>query len=144
VVVLALTAALVNSAPPRTPVLATALTHATPDRRAIPFDTGGPGGAGTLRVSVLPLTIGPNIVTVTVLDPAGRRTDVAEVDVALTLRTRGIGPLRVTMRHVGMSQGTYRAADTDISIAGVWQLAITVRTSDTDETTVTEPVTVTG
>jgi copper transport protein len=144
VVVLALTAALVNSDPPRTPVLAAAVAHATPDRRAIRFDTGGPGGAGTLKVDVLPLTTGPNIVTVTVLDPAGRRTDVAEVDIALTLTARGIGPLRLTMRHVGMSQGTYRSADSDIPIAGTWQMAITVRTSDIDETTVTEAVTVTG
>ncbi len=48
------------------------------------------------------------------------------------------------MRHIGMTQGTYRSADSDIPIAGTWQMAITVRTSDIDETTVTEPVTVTG
>jgi copper transport protein len=142
VLVLALTAALVNSDPPRTPVLAAAVAHAAPERRAIPFDTGGTGGAGTLEVDVLPLTIGPNIVTVTVLDPAGRRTDVAEVDVALTLTARRIGPLRLTMRHVGMGEGTYRSADSDIPIAGTWQMAITVRTSDIDETTVTRSLTV--
>jgi copper transport protein len=135
VVVLALTAALVNSAPPRTPVLAAT---------AIPFNTGGPRGTGKLRADVLPLTTGPNIVTITVLDPAGRRTDVAEVDAALTLKSRGIGPLRLTMRHVGMGAGTYRAADADIPIAGTWQLAITIRTSDFDETTVTKTVTVGG
>ena len=145
VVVLALTAALVNSAPPRTPVLATTIAaRSTPDRGAIPFNTGGPGGAGKLKVAVLPLTTGPNIVTITVFDPAGRRTDVAEVDVALTLKARDIGPLRLTMRHVGMGAGTYRSADADLPMAGTWQMSITVRTSDIDETTVTEPVTVTG
>jgi copper transport protein len=142
--VLALTAALVNSDPPRTPVLAAAIAHAAPDRLVLPFDTGAPGGAGTVTLSVLPLTTGPDIVTVTVLDPVGRRTDVAEVDVALTLKARGIGPLRLTMRHVGMGAGTYRCPDADIPIAGTWQMAITVRTSDIDETTVTEPVTITG
>lgn len=144
VVVLALTAALVNSAPPRTPVLAATVSQAAPSRRAIPFNTGGPGGAGKLRADVLPLTTGPNIVTITVFDPAGRRTDVAEVDVALTLPARGIGPLRLTMRHIGMGAGTYRSSDADIPIAGTWELAITIRTSDFDETTVSEEVTVTG
>jgi copper transport protein len=142
VVVLALTAALVNSDPPRIPVHPTTIAHATPDRRTIPFDTGGPGGAGTLAVHVLPLTTGPNIVDVTVFDPAGRRTDVTEVDVTLTLTARGIGPLRLTMRHVGMGQGTYRSADSDIPMPGTWELEITIRTSDFDETTVTEPVTI--
>jgi copper transport protein len=144
VVVLALTAALVNSAPPRLPVRTTTVAESTPDRPSIPFDTGGPGGRGTLAVNVLPLTTGPNIVDVTVSDPAGRRTDVAEVDVTLTLKARGIGPLRLTMRHIGMGKGAYRSADSDIPIPGTWDMAITVRTSDIDETTVTEPVTVTG
>jgi copper transport protein len=140
VVVLALTAALVNSDPPRVPERATTTAVSTPERQRIPFDTGGPGGAGTLVVNVLPLTTGPNIVDVTVFDPAGRRTDVAEVDVALTLAARDVGPLRLTMRHVGMGQGTYRSADSDIPIPGTWHLAITIRTSDIDETTVTDSI----
>jgi copper transport protein len=86
----------------------------------------------------------PSIVDVTVFDPAGRRTDIAEVDVALTRTARGIGPLRLIMRHVGMGEGTHRSADSDIPIPGTWEMAITVRTSDIDETTVTEPVTITG
>ncbi|HEX5118191.1 MAG TPA: copper resistance protein CopC [Pseudonocardiaceae bacterium] len=144
VVVLALTAALVNSDPPRTPVVATTVAQSTSVRQSIPFDTGGPGGAGTLKVDVLPMTTGANIIYVTVLDPAGRRTDVAELDVALTLRTRGVGPLRFTLRHTGMTQGTYRSADTDIPLPGTWDMLITVRTSDFDETTVAVPVTVAG
>jgi copper transport protein len=145
VVVLALTAALVNSDPPRTPVpAATAIARSTSVRQSIPFDSGGPGGAGTLKVNVLPMTTGANIIYVTVLDPAGRRTDVAEMDVALTLTARGVGPLRFTMRHTGMTQGTYRSADTDIPLPGTWDMLITVRTSDFDEATVALPVTVTG
>ncbi len=141
VVVLAATAALVNSDPPRTAPLAT-VAQSTSDGRTIGYDTGGPGGAGTLTVHVLPLTTGPNIISVTVLDSAGMRVDVPELDVALTLTARDIGPLRFPMRRTGMGMGTYRSADADLPIAGTWQLAITVRTSDIDETTVTEPVTV--
>lgn len=141
VVVLALTAALVNSAPPRAAVVA---QRSTPDRKTIPFDTGGVGGTGKLKVNVQPLTTGPNIVTVTVLDAAGVRREVPELDMAFTLKSRNIGPLRVTMRRTGMTMGTYRSATADLPMPGRWQMAITVRTSDTDETTVTEPVTVTG
>lgn len=143
VVVLALTAALVNSAPARTPLVAAPIAQATRGGGTIAFDAGGPRGAGKLRTTVLPLTTGPNLVYVTVFDPAGKHTDVAELDVAFTLPARDIGPLRATMRHVGMGAGTYRAADVDLPFPGSWQLAITVRTSDIDETTVTENVTVT-
>lgn len=142
VVVLGLTAALVNSDPPRTPPTVAVAAHSTSDNGTIRFDTGGPGGAGTLKISVLPLTTGPNIVSVTVLDPGGMRVNVPELDVALSLPARGIGPLRCPMRRTGMSMGTYRSADADIPVAGTWRLSITVRTDDVDETTVTEPVTV--
>lgn len=138
VVVLALTAALVNSEPPRATVVVAA--QSTSDRSTIPFDTGGVGGTGKLKVSVQPLTTGPNIMTVTVFDAAGVRTDVAEVDLALTLKSQGIGPLHVTMRKTGMTMGTYRSASADIPMPGVWQMAITVRTSEVDETTVTDQV----
>lgn len=143
VVVLALTAALVNSEPPRA-VTGTVIAQAKHDRQTIPFHTGGVGGSGKLKVNVQPLTTGPNILTITVLDAVGARMDVPEVDVALTLKSQGIGPIRVTMRRTGMTMGIYRSASADIPMAGTWQMAITVRTSDVDETTVTEPVTVTS
>jgi copper transport protein len=142
VVVLALTAALVNSAPARTPLVETPIAQSTQGGGTLEFNTGGPRGAGKLKTTVLPLTIGPNVVSVTVVDPTGMHTNVAELDAALTLPARDIGPLKITMRRVGMSVGTYRAADVDLPFPGSWQLAITVRTSDIDETTVTENVTV--
>lgn len=143
VVVLALTAALVNSEPPRAGVVVAA-AKSTVDKATIPFNAGGIGGRGKLKVDVQPLTTGPNIITVTVLDAAGVKEDVAELDLTLTLKSRGIGPLNVTMRPTGMTMGIYRSASADIPMAGKWQLAITVRTSDINETTVTEPVTVVG
>ncbi|HEY3748876.1 MAG TPA: copper resistance protein CopC [Pseudonocardiaceae bacterium] len=138
VVVLALTAALVNTQPARTHLPA---LPSTPDYNTIAFDTGGPRGAGTLKVKFRPLTTGPDVVSVTVLNPHGWRMDVAELDVEFVLPAREFSPLWATVQHVGM--GTYRSAVKDISIAGSWQLVITVRTSDIDETSVAEPVTVT-
>jgi len=131
VVVLALTAALVNTNP---------ANPATPADGTLAFDTGGPHGKGSLRVGVLPATVGPNIISVTVTDSAGMRVDVAELDVELSMPDRGIGPMTVPIRRTGMAMGGYRAGSTELPFAGRWRLAITVRTSDIDETTVVRQI----
>jgi copper transport protein len=134
VVVLALTAALVDTDPG---------AQSTPDNTPLAFDTGGPNGKGRLQVGVLPGTVGPNIISVTVTDAAGLRIDVAELDVEVSLPDKGIGPMTVPVRHTGMGMGGYRAAGTELPFAGRWRLAVTVRTSDFDETTVVRQVDVT-
>ncbi|HEX5407026.1 MAG TPA: CopD family protein [Pseudonocardiaceae bacterium] len=135
VVVLALTATLVTAQPPRQ------VTVSTPDCCVIPFATGGPGGAGKLKVDTGPLATGPDVVTVVVSNRAGRHMNVAELDMAFTMPSRHIGPLRVTMhRAIGTGPGNYRARIADLPLSGSWQLAFTVRTSEIDETTVAELV----
>ena len=134
VVVLALTAALVATDPGGPPA---------PDQGLLAFDTGGPHGQGRLQIGVLPATIGPNIISVTVTDSAGMRVDVAELDVEMSMPDKGIGPMTVPIRHTGMGMGGYRAGSTELPLAGLWRLAITVRTSDFDETTVVRQVRVT-
>ena len=134
VVVLGLTAALVNAEPARTAEAAPApVVQATPDGQTLPFDTGGPGGKGNLKVYITPARTGPNLLDVTVEDQAGTPEDVPELTVALTLKERDVGPLKIDMQHVG--KGRYRAAEAQIPLAGAWQVAVTVRTSDIDETT---------
>jgi copper transport protein len=134
VIVLGLTAALVNAEPARTAEAATTpVVQATPDGQTLPFDTGGPGGKGSLKVYITPAHTGPNLLDVTVEDPTGKPENVAELTVALTLKERDVGPLKIDMQRVG--QGRYRAAEAQIPLPGAWQVAITVRTSDVDETT---------
>ncbi|WP_043725278.1 copper resistance CopC/CopD family protein [Kutzneria sp. 744] len=134
VIVLGLTAALVNAEPARTAEAATTpIVQATPDGQTLPFDTGGPGGKGNLKIYITPAHVGPNLLDVTVEDRGGTAHDVPEVTVELTLKERGIGPLKIDMQHVG--KGRYRAAEAQIPLAGAWQVAVTVRTSDIDETT---------
>jgi len=53
---------------------------------------------------------------------------------------RGIGPMTVPIRHTGMAMGGYRAGSTELPFAGRWRLAITVRTSEIDETTVVRQI----
>ncbi|GAA3439830.1 copper resistance CopC/CopD family protein [Kutzneria kofuensis] len=134
VIVLGLTAALVNAEPARTAEAATTpVVQATPDGQTLPFDTGGPGGKGNLKIYITPAHTGPNLLDVTVEDLSGRAEDVPELTVALTQKDRDVGPLKIDVQHVGT--GRYRAAEAQIPLAGAWQVAVTVRTSDIDETT---------
>ncbi|MFC0548870.1 copper resistance CopC/CopD family protein [Kutzneria chonburiensis] len=133
-VVLALTAALVTTDPGRPPL--------SPEG-PLAFDTGGPHGQGRLQIGIVPGTVGPNIIAVTVTDRTGMRIDVAELDAELSMPDKGIGPMPVPIRRTGMAMGGYRAGSTELPFAGRWRLAITVRTSEFDETTVVRQVQVT-
>jgi copper transport protein len=146
-VVLALTATLVNAEPAReeraefrgTHVAGTVPVAPASGYRALPFHTGGPGGDGTLDVRLSPGRGGPNSIDVTVLGAGGAPRDVPELGVELSLPDRKLGPLRAAVRR--QSQGRYQAS-AQIPFPGAWQVGLTVRTSDIDETTVWLPVTV--
>ncbi len=137
VVVIGLTAVLVNLEPGRTAEAAVAAAHQGPLRASVPYNTGGTGGTGTLDVLVTPARTGPDTVAVTVHGPTGAVVDVAELDVELGLPARSLGPLRLPVTR--RSAGHYEAAG-QIPLAGQWQLALTVRTSDVDETTLRVPL----
>ncbi|MGH3798388.1 MAG: copper resistance protein CopC [Pseudonocardiaceae bacterium] len=132
--VLAVTALLVNAEPGRTATAA----PLGPVHRVVSFDTGGPGGRGQVAVDVEPAATGPNTIRVTVEDPAGRPHDVPEVGTSLTLAARQIGPVPVPLHRT--APGVYVADGVQIPNNGSWQLAVTVRTSDIDETTVAAPI----
>nr|WP_189929276.1 copper resistance protein CopC [Streptomyces sulfonofaciens] len=108
--------------------------QAPPVSLDLPFDTGGPRGRGTVMLDLDPSHPGRNTMDIMVMDPQGRTVDVPEVQVALTLRSQHIGPLRITPEHIAPGQWTARGVQ--IPMAGDWQFALTVRTSDIDEVTV--------
>lgn len=135
-IVLALTAMLVNSEPGRT-----AIAHpppaAGPVRSTVSYDTGGVSGRGSLEIELDPARPGPNRLSVVVRGDNTAPRDVPELDATLSLPAQHIGPLRIPIVHNG--PGHY-AANASIPLPGSWQLALTVRTSDFDETTVRVPV----
>jgi copper transport protein len=135
--VLGITALLVNAEPGRT-ATTPAIKPPGPGHQVVSYDTGGPGGRGTLLVHVDPAAAGPNTIHVTVEDPEGTRHDVAEVRTQLTLIARALGPFAVPLRHT--AQGEYDASGVQLPYPGGWKLSITVRTSDIDETTVAVPL----
>ncbi|MEU0965990.1 FixH family protein [Streptomyces sp. NPDC005917] len=124
--VLALSAVLVNTAPARE-------AHPSPAAATASFDTGGTHGTGTVKAAVTRAGTDGTSLRLAVLDPAGRPRTVPEVRAALTLPTRSIGPLPITLTATG--PGTYSGTVPTL-IAGSWQLSVTVRTDDVDETTV--------
>jgi copper transport protein len=130
--VLAITAMLVNAQPARSAFAAPVSTTAA-------FDTGGPNGKGSVQIFIAPAKAGNDTVHIEVVAPSGEAQSVPELTATLSLPDRQLGPLPVTLSGAGTPH--YYGSAT-IPLPGKWKLAVTVRTDDIDETTVTVPVTI--
>jgi copper transport protein len=141
VVLLAVTTVLTSTEPGRTEEAAQQATTSSSQRSGtlslkLPFDTGGQDGKGTAEVTLDPARVGGNEMHVFVKRPNGKAFDVPEVKVAFTLEAKKIGPLPVTPDRI--ATGHWSAIGVQIPMAGDWEIAVTVRTSDIDQTTVTK------
>ncbi|MEU9060141.1 copper resistance protein CopC [Streptomyces sp. NPDC048430] len=105
---------------------------------SLPFDTGGRNGKGTVRLDISPGGTGANSVHLWVDAPDGRPLDVPEVKLAFTLESKDIGPLPVVPDR--LTEGHWTASGVQIPMAGDWKVAVTVRTSDIDQTTIDKNV----
>ncbi|MFE9553700.1 copper resistance CopC/CopD family protein [Streptomyces sp. NPDC006703] len=104
----------------------------------LPFDTGGPNGKGTAKLTLDPGRTGANELHVWLEDPSGKPKDAPEVKVSFTLAAKSVGPLPVVPDRV--TAGHWSASGVQIPMAGDWRISVTVRTSDIDETTVDKNV----
>ncbi|AKN69065.1 membrane protein [Streptomyces sp. PBH53] len=102
----------------------------------MPFDTGGTDGKGVVSIDLDPARVGANEMHVYVQRPNGRAFDVPEVKVAFTLEAKKIGPLPVNPDHI--TTGHWSANGVQLPMAGDWKVAVTVRTSDIDQVTVSK------
>ncbi|MEW2157000.1 copper resistance protein CopC [Streptomyces sp. NPDC007189] len=146
VVLLAVTTWLTQTEPGRTELDAKAASASSagsataPSNGALtldmPFDTGGANGKGVVSVDLDPARVGGNEMHVYVQRPGGQAFDIPEVKVAFTLETKKIGPLPVTPEHI--TTGHWSASGVQIPMAGDWKVAVTVRTSDIDQVTVSK------
>ncbi|MFD9280744.1 copper resistance CopC/CopD family protein [Streptomyces mirabilis] len=141
VVLLAVTTVLTSTEPGRTEEAAQQATSSSSQRSGplslkLPFDTGGQDGKGTAEVTLDPARVGGNEMHVFMERPNGKAFDVPEVKVAFTLAAKKIGPLPVTPDRI--ATGHWSAIGVQIPMAGDWEIAVTVRTSDIDQTTVTK------
>ncbi|ANS66418.1 hypothetical protein SLINC_4194 [Streptomyces lincolnensis] len=146
VVLLAVTTVLTQTEPGRTEEEAKAATSSSSSSSSdasagavtltMPFDTGGSDGKGVVTVDLDPARVGANEMHVYVQRPNGRAFDIPEVKIAFTLESQKIGPLPVVPDHI--TTGHWSANGVQIPVAGDWEVAATVRTSDIDQTTVSK------
>jgi copper transport protein len=147
VVLLAVTTVLTQTEPGRTEEEAKAATSSSSSSSSsdasagavtltMPFDTGGTDGKGVVTVDLDPARVGANEMHVYVQRPNGRAFDIPEVKIAFTLKSQKIGPLPVVPDHI--TTGHWSANGVQIPVAGDWEVAATVRTSDIDQTTVSK------
>ncbi|CAL9530824.1 copper resistance CopC/CopD family protein [Streptomyces sp. enrichment culture] len=102
----------------------------------MPFDTGSQNGNGVVRVELDPARVGANDLHLYVERPDGTAFDIPEVKVALTQKAKDIGPLPVAPDHI--TTGHWSASGVQIPMAGDWEVAVTVRTSDIDQVTISK------
>ncbi|MFB7913747.1 copper resistance protein CopC [Streptomyces sp. NPDC056061] len=144
VVLLAVTTVLTSTEPGRTEEAARSSTAgaapvaAGPVGLTLPFDTGGENGRGTVRMELDPGRTGVNELHIWVDGADGKAMDVPELKVALTLESKDIGPLPVPPTR--LAEGHWTASGVQIPMAGDWKVAVTVRTSDIDQTTIDKNV----
>jgi copper transport protein len=131
--VLAVTAVLVNTPTGRE-------SFTPPARATVAFDTGGAGGRGSIGLAMTPARLGPNQISISVTGSTGRPYRPQQIQAALSLPARHLGPLPVSLTPDG--RGRYLGGPVTVTITGQWQLLITIRSDAFDETTVTVPVTV--
>ncbi|MEV7795332.1 copper resistance protein CopC [Streptomyces sp. NPDC087512] len=143
VVLLAVTTVLTQTEPGRTEQEAQAAGRSSSAAAAsgtvtldMPFDTGSANGKGLVRVDIEPARVGGNSMHLYVERPDGQAFDIPEVKVALTLEAKDIGPLPVAPEHI--STGHWSADGVQIPMAGDWKVAVTVRTSDIDQVTISK------
>lgn len=121
-----------SSAPAAAPVAS------GPVNLTLPFDTGGENGKGTVRMDLDPGRTGANVVHLWIDGIDGKAMDVPEVKLAFTLKSKDIGPLPAV--PVRLTEGHWTSTGIQIPIAGDWNVAVTVRTSDIDQITVDKNV----
>ncbi|MGH9024505.1 MAG: FixH family protein [Acidimicrobiia bacterium] len=118
VVILGVTALLVNAAPAR-------------DQQTGPVEITMRGDGMNFDIVVAPAEAGRNDVHLTATTPGGGPTEVLQMDARMSLPSRDIAPIKLQLRRLG--PGHYTAPGVDLPISGDWQLEVATLISDTDE-----------
>jgi copper transport protein len=126
--VLAVTAVLVSTAPARA-------TYSKPFDATVQLASGG-----SAALSLSPVRVGANAVTITVLDPQRRPVDAREVSLTAALPAEQIGPLPLQLTRTGT--GTYGSTTVSLPRPGRWELVLRVQKSEFDRDVAQVDVTV--
>ncbi len=123
---LAVTAALVNTAPAR-------VAYVDPIDKTVT----GPGGM-TVEVKINPAKQGENVADVYLVRRNGALQQVPELTARLTPSNGSSGPLDVAFRRA--EPGHYVASPMTVPYPGDWTLRLQIRTSEIDESDIDLPV----
>jgi copper transport protein len=142
-VALGATATLVNAEPAAAEQARIQAEAEMPERTGlvntvVPFRAGGEQGDGLLAVLVTPGAVGRNEVHLAVLDRFRRPKPVAELRAEFRLPSKRIAPIPVELRLIGRDHAI--GMNAPITMPGRWELAVTIRTSEIDQTVVRVPV----
>ena len=126
VVVLAVTALLVNAQPARSAL-------------AQPFSTEMRSDLVWVNVTVDPAKAGPADLHIYTLSPTtGSQQEVQDLTARFTLPSNDVGPLTVPVQRAG--PGHFSAYDFNLPLRGQWKLEIKALLSDIDEATLTATI----
>jgi copper transport protein len=125
VVVLAVTALLVNAQPARSAL-------------AQPFSTEMRSDLVWVDVTVDPAKAGPAALHFYTLSPKGTAQEVQDLTASLTLPSNDVGPLTVPVQRAG--PGHFSAYNFNIPLRGEWKLQVKALLSDIDEATVSTTI----
>jgi copper transport protein len=131
IAILAVSSLLVESEPGRT-------AETGPTDTTVQFDTGT--ASGSILVYVAPATLGPNQAHIYISTPKGLPYDPAQVTADFVLPAQNLGPLTLHVEQDG--PGHYLDVPVVLDFRGTWELEITIRSDDFDETTIRVPVNV--
>jgi copper transport protein len=125
VVVLAVTALLVNAQPARSAL-------------AQPYSAEMRSDAVWVDVTVDPAKAGPAALHFYTLSPKGMQQEVQDLTATLTLPSQDVGPLTVPVTRAG--PGHFSAYNFNIPLRGQWKLEVKALLSDIDEATLSTTV----
>ena len=132
--VLGVTAALVQIAPPRTAqAAATAASASTTVTRTLTNSTMA------LQVDVFPATVGNNSLHLYAYTPDNKPQTVVEWTATAALPAKGIEPIQIPLLRI---TDFHAIGDIALPAAGAWTFKFTMRTSDVDETSLSMTVTI--
>jgi copper transport protein len=125
VVVLAVTALLVNAQPARSAL-------------AQPFSAEMRSELVWVNVTVDPAKAGPTDLHIYTLSPTGSQQEVQDLTARFTLPSNDVGPLTVPVQRAG--PGHFSAYDFNLPLRGQWKLEIKALLSDIDEATLSTTI----
>lgn len=125
VVVLAVTALLVNAQPARSAL-------------AKPFSSEMRSDLVLVDVTVDPAKAGPAALHFYTLSPTGGQQEVQDLTATLTLPSQDVGPLTIPVQRAG--PGHFSAYNFNIPLRGSWKLEVKALLSEIDEATVTTTI----